>query len=100
MNLLKNLLLLFMLGIVAGAIALPNEKRPDPSGSVASIPSTERDAQWRLEGERRYRANCGRCHQAPHQLPARAMAMAIRHMRVRAMLTDDDMKYILYYMTR
>jgi len=99
MNLPKNLLLLFMLGIVGGAFAVPNEKPSNPSGAVASISSTEQDAQWRLEGERRYRANCGRCHQAPHKLPTRAMAMVIRHMRVRAMLTDDDMKYVLYYMT-
>jgi len=99
MNLQKNLLLLFLLGIVGGAFALPEEKGLDRSGSVASISSADQDSQWRLEGERRYRANCGRCHQAPHKFPARAMAMAIRHMRVRAMLTDDDIKYVLYYMT-
>jgi hypothetical protein len=102
MNLPKNLLLLFLLGIAGRAFALPREKGSDPLGSVPSISSTERteqDWQWRLEGERRYRANCGRCHQAPHKFPARAMAMAIRHMRVRATLTDDDMKYVLYYIT-
>ena len=99
MNLQKNLLLLFLLGIAGGAFAFPTENRRDRSGSVASIPSAEQDSQWRLEGEKRYRANCGRCHQPPHKFPARAMAMAIRHMRVRAMLTDDDMKYVLYYMT-
>ena len=99
MNLQKNLLLLFLLAIVGGALALPQEKRFDRSGSVRSISSAEQDSEWRLEGERRYRANCGRCHQAPHKFPPRAMAMAIRHMRVRAMLTDDDMKYLLYYMT-
>jgi len=27
------------------------------------------------------------------------MATAVRHMRVRGMLTDEDMKYVLYYMT-
>jgi hypothetical protein len=54
---------------------------------------------WMVEGEKRYRANCGRCHQAPHKFPPRAMATAIRHMRVRAMLTEDDVKYVTYYMT-
>ena len=93
------MLLLFMLGIVSAASAVPKETRSEPAGSVASISSSEQDPQWRLEGEKRYRANCGRCHQAPHTLPARVTAMAIRHMRVRAMLTDDDMKYVLYYMT-
>ena len=54
----------------------------------------------RLEGEKRFRANCGRCHMAPHKFPPRVMAAAIRHMRVRAMLTDEDMRVILHYMTR
>ena len=54
----------------------------------------------RFEGEKRYSANCGRCHQPPHKLSPRMMATAVRHMRVRAMLSDEDMRYILWYMTR
>ena len=53
----------------------------------------------RVEGEERFRTNCGRCHQAPHKFSARMMGTILRHMRVRAMLTDDDMKLILAYMT-
>lgn len=53
----------------------------------------------RVEGEKRFRANCGRCHQPPHKFPPRVMATAIRHMRVRAMITDEDMRLILKYMT-
>jgi len=54
----------------------------------------------RLEGEKRFRTNCGRCHQPPHKFPPRVMASAIRHMRVRAMITDEDMRLILRYMTQ
>lgn len=99
MNFLRRVLLLVTIGLIGAASAVPKEKRLDTSNSEVLAPSTEQDQQWRLEGEKRYRANCGRCHQPPHKLPDRAMAMAIRHMRVRAMLTDDDMKYVLYYMT-
>ena len=53
----------------------------------------------RLGGEKRFRTNCGRCHQPPHKFPPRVMAAAIRHMRVRAMITDEDMRLILRYMT-
>lgn len=58
----------------------------------------EREMRW--EGEKRFRANCGRCHQAPHKFPPRVMATAIRHMRVRAMITDEDMRLILRFMTQ
>lgn len=52
------------------------------------------------EGEQRYRANCSRCHQAPPKFQPAAMGTLIRHMRVRAMITGDDMHAILKYMTQ
>jgi mono/diheme cytochrome c family protein len=56
-------------------------------------------AAIRVEGEKRFRTNCGRCHMSPHKFPPRMMATIVRHMRVRALITDDDMRYILAYMT-
>lgn len=53
----------------------------------------------RIEGEKRFQTNCGRCHMAPHKFPPREMATIVRHMRVRAMITDEDMRLILRYMT-
>jgi mono/diheme cytochrome c family protein len=96
---LRSLSWILFLGLAGLAFAgsAPNSSKPAVSRS--SLTSAEVDQQWALEGERRYRSNCGRCHQAPHRFPSRTMATVIRHMRVRAMLTDDDMKYVLYYMT-
>jgi hypothetical protein len=37
---------------------------------------------------------------APQKFPPRVMAMVVRHMRVRATITDDDMRLILAYMTQ
>jgi mono/diheme cytochrome c family protein len=70
------------------------------SGSppVSSKP-VHKAAYSRFEGEQRYRANCGRCHMAPHKFPPRMMATIVRHMRVRATITDEDMNFILRYMT-
>lgn len=53
----------------------------------------------RIAGEKRFQTNCGRCHMAPHKFPQREMATIVRHMRVRAMITDEDMRLILRYMT-
>jgi len=52
-----------------------------------------------LEGERRFRSNCARCHAAPPKFAPRMMATILRHMRVRAAITDQDMHLILRYMT-
>jgi|SRR5215831_12357410 len=96
----------FRIGIavlILGAAALAfagSATKPSKPASVSSMDSpNESDQQWMIEGEKRYRANCARCHQPPHKFPPRTMATAVRHMRVRAMLTEDDVKYLLYYMT-
>ena len=69
--------------------------RGKPEATPRSIEAAER-----IEGEKRFRTNCGRCHQAPHKFPPRVMATVIRHMRVRAMITDEDTRLILRYMTQ
>lgn len=73
------------------------------SGEAAKAPvvaAAQSDDDFRLEGEKRFRTNCGRCHQPPHKYPPRMMATFIRHMRVRALITDEDMRLILKYMTQ
>ena len=74
---------------------------PKETGSTATAPaaSATQDENFHLEGEKRYRANCGRCHAAPPKFPPRMMATIVRHMRVRATITNQDMHLILRYMT-
>jgi len=67
--------------------------------TISSSKSVHEAAAARYEGEKRYHANCGRCHMAPHKFPSRMMVTIERHMRVRATLTDEDMKYIVRFMT-
>lgn len=81
----------------------PSEATTHASNSASSdtVHSSVLDARaMRVEGEKRFHNNCGRCHVAPHKFPPRVMATVIRHMRVRALITDEDMKYILSYMTQ
>ncbi len=73
--------------------------RSEAPAAPAALSSEQADAM-RVEGERRFRANCGRCHAAPHKFPPRMMATIVRHMRVRATITDEDMRLVLYYMTQ
>jgi len=70
------------------------------SASAASAPAVRDDAAMLVEGEKRFATNCGRCHQSPHHFPPRMMATIVRHMRVRATVTDEDMRLILRYMAQ
>ena len=90
-------------GQEAKNVAASTPDAPPAAFAHAAAPSSSASqdkARWRLEGEKRFATNCGRCHQAPHKYPPRVMATAIRHMRVRATITDDDMRYILRYITQ
>ena len=78
--------------------AAHSPRNGDPTTAVAQN-ETQANAM-RLEGEKRFHANCGRCHAAPQKFPPRMMATIVRHMRVRATITDEDMRLVLYYMTQ
>ena|SRR5690242_18774714 len=79
--------------------SVPQVAGSQPNATPSSA-SSQDDARWRFEGQKRFATNCGRCHQAPHKYPPRVMATVIRHMRVRATITDEDMRYILRYITQ
>ena len=94
--------------MLAGALALASaiygaaqpHKKDSSSTPVAPV-NAEADADvMRAQGEQRFRANCSRCHAAPRKFPPRMMATLVRHMRVRATITDEDMQLILHYMTQ
>ena len=93
------------LGLMANASGGGKDDPKDtPAASAApAVQSVDNQAAQKenmhLEGERRFRSNCARCHATPPKFPPRMMATIVRHMRVRAMLTDQDMRLILRYMT-
>jgi len=84
------------------SIAAPSSPAPTVANPASAVtPAAVRTAaEDRLEGEKRFRANCSRCHQTPHKFSPRAMATILRHMRVRATLTDEDARLILKYMSQ
>jgi mono/diheme cytochrome c family protein len=83
--------------VVASAVGQSSTASKNTQPLATKQPSTE---DQRAEGEKRFHNNCGRCHMAPQKFPPRVMAMVIRHMRVRATITDEDMRLILAYMTQ
>lgn len=93
-------LLTLALGTYLFAGQPPRGKDPakDSFGNAALQPIDP--SALRLQGEERFHANCGRCHAAPQKFPPRMMKTVLRHMRVRATITDEDMRLILSYMTQ
>ena len=93
-------LVLAAMALLSPGSAKAQQQGKSTSPAATAAASQTDDAALRIEGEKRFHANCGRCHQAPHKFPPRMMATIVRHMRVRATLTDEDMRAILAYMTQ
>jgi mono/diheme cytochrome c family protein len=67
---------------------------------ASAVVQTSDVGSMRIEGEKRFHANCGRCHAAPQKFPPRMMGTVLRHMQVRATITEEDRRLILFYMTQ
>ena len=95
---LSSLVLICIYTLASIAQAEGRSGKNDASGTA--IAQTHDAETMRVQGEQRYRANCGRCHAAPRKFPPRMMATVLRHMRVRATITDEDMRLVLFYMSQ
>src|SRR4029077_5531648 len=60
--------------------------------------SAEADAM-RIQGHHPFPANSALRHSAHENFPPRMRAPIVRHRRVRATITDEDMRLVLFYMT-
>jgi len=49
-------------------------------------------------GEQKFQQNCSRCHNAPQGFSPRISGTIVKHMRVRASLSDEDAREILRYL--
>jgi cytochrome c5 len=98
LNLTGILLLLTVLVLASSVFAGSSAAKKDAAAEPV-VHATNSDTM-RIEGEKRFHANCGRCHAAPSKFPPRMMATVLRHMRVRALVTAEDQRLILFYMTQ
>jgi mono/diheme cytochrome c family protein len=97
----RVVILTAVLALVSSVYATePSRKSESASISTPVARSSAEADAMRVQGEQRFHANCGRCHAAPQKFPPRMMATIVRHMRVRATITDEDMRLVLFYVTQ
>ena len=65
----------------------------------AKTKTTTAPKQAASEGEKLFETNCLRCHKPPDDLSPRAAKAVLRHMRVRANLSEKDEQAILQYIS-
>lgn len=79
--------------MVAAAQGKQAKSQPASSARAQETASDES-----AEGEKLFQTNCGRCHNAPQSISPREARAVVRHMRVRATLTNEDERLILKFL--
>jgi cytochrome c5 len=96
---LKTVIVVLLCALTVVSFAKSPSTAKEAGAATPVVHITDADGM-RVAGEQRYHANCGRCHAAPQKFPPRMMSTVLRHMRVRATITDEDRRLILFYMTQ
>jgi mono/diheme cytochrome c family protein len=85
--------------VLSALLPLIAQKGPSPKSDAArpeSTQSTQKPEESR--GQRVFRQNCARCHDAPQSFPPSVSGTILRHMRVRASLSAQDEKAVMEFM--
>lgn len=88
------LLIIFGIAVSLGfSSATPQQQQSQQPAANAT--KTNPLIAERAEGERVFKANCGRCHTAPETLSPREVPAVLRQMRVRANLSAKNQQILL-----
>lgn len=91
------LVIAFLLTLLCAIAAAKNDGSGPPSAKAQNTQQSSKPLDPAAEGEKRFEVNCGRCHRPPDSISPRISKAILQHMRVRAMLTQEDEYYILKY---
>jgi mono/diheme cytochrome c family protein len=72
----------------------PDDKTSNPQAAQMHPAHDDDSAQ----GQRVFKQNCARCHDAPQGFPPQISGTVLRHMRVRANLSATDEKALLRFL--
>jgi cytochrome c5 len=87
--------------LMALVAAVQAQATPAQQSTVHTAPKTQivakQMSQSSNEGERIFAQNCSRCHNAPDGFSPRISGTVVRHMRVRAGLSQHDAEELLRF---
>lgn len=87
--------------VVVPAVQAQSNAKPQPAAQndvKAQATADGHAGQAHNEGERVFAQNCSRCHAAPEGFSPRISGTIMRHMRVRASLSERDEKALLQFL--
>ena len=88
---------LLLTSVSALAVAAQQDNTPVASPTRKSV-AHKQSGQPQTDGERIFQQNCSRCHTAPEGFSPAISGTIVRHMRVRASLSQHDEEQLLGFL--
>jgi cytochrome c5 len=79
---------------IAGPLMAVQDQTAHPVARHEAHPKIQNTTD---EGQRVFEQNCARCHNAPESFSPRITGTIVRHMRVRANLSQHDEQVLLHF---
>lgn len=79
-------------------LAFAAQQGSAPSAKPFKNPIRNQGGQSQDAGERVFKQNCSRCHTAPEGFSPSISGTVVRHMRVRASLSQHDEEALLHFL--
>lgn len=92
--------LMMVAAIAAATLSAPRGyTQAAPRGAKAPVKAYQapKSAEAEDDGEKVFEQNCARCHRSPEGFSSRISGTIVRHMRVRANLSEHDEQVLLKY---
>jgi cytochrome c5 len=93
-----TLILTAMVAAVWAVAPAASQQTTQPAKSQQAAPAQQQKPQREEAGERIFNQNCTRCHATPEGFSPRISGTIMRHMRVRASLSQRDEQELLHYL--
>lgn len=80
------------------AVSARQEASKDKNSAATHNGAAKNSSSEQSDGEKKFKQNCSRCHEAPQGFSPSISGTVLRHMRVRASLSKQDEQDVLRFL--
>ena len=93
----RNVLIVALLAVASLWMNAQSKTAPQPQNRAPQTNTLSGKEAPASEGERVFKQNCSRCHNAPEGFSPNIAGTIVRHMRVRANLSEHDTQTLMKF---
>jgi len=93
----KHLILMALVVALVSALAVTAQQSGASQVKPQKDPAGKQSTEKQDEGQRVFEQHCSRCHTAPDGFSPRIAGTVVRHMRVRASLSQHEEEELLHF---